>query len=108
MKRLPLFLLLIFLLAGCAGPAAPVARLASPTTLTVPVTAAPRGYMTFVINVHDWVHAGESADTLEDVYEPYLIQAGFLKRTTRGRMVTEKAFSHLNIALTNEDQRLLF
>lgn len=54
------------------------------------------------------ISIGESADTLEDVYEPYLIQAGFLKRTTRGRTVTEGAFRHLNISLPHEDQRLLF
>jgi len=53
------------------------------------------------------ISIGESADTLEDVYEPYLIQVGFLKRTTRGRTVTEGAFRHLNIALPHEDQRLL-
>jgi holliday junction DNA helicase RuvB len=53
------------------------------------------------------ISIGEGADTLEDVYEPYLIQAGFLKRTTRGRMVTEAAFRHLGVAI-NEDQRLLF
>lgn len=38
---------------------------------------------------------GESAGTLEEVYEPYLIQEGFLQRTPRGRKVTEKAFKHL-------------
>ena len=38
---------------------------------------------------------GEEASTIEDVYEPYLLQNGFLKRTTRGRMVTEKAYAHL-------------
>ncbi len=54
------------------------------------------------------ISIGESADTLEDVYEPYLIQAGFLKRTTRGRMVTEGAFRHLNLAVPHEDQRFLF
>ncbi len=55
------------------------------------------------------ISIGESTDALEDVYEPYLIQAGFLKRTTRGRMVTEGAFRHLNIAVPrDEDQRLLF
>ncbi len=54
------------------------------------------------------ISIGESPDTLEDVYEPYLIQAGFLKRTTRGRTVTEHAFRHLSIAVPNEDQRLLF
>lgn len=40
---------------------------------------------------------GEEQTTIEDVYEPYLLQIGLLKRTTRGRMVTEKAYEHLNI-----------
>lgn len=40
---------------------------------------------------------GEEQSTIEDVYEPYLLQIGFLKRTTRGRMVTEKAYEHLKI-----------
>lgn len=39
----------------------------------------------------------EEAVTLEDVYEPYLMQQGFLTRTTRGRCVTRKAYEHLNI-----------
>lgn len=38
---------------------------------------------------------GEERDTLEDVYEPYLIQEGFLQRTPRGRMATRTAFEHL-------------
>lgn len=38
---------------------------------------------------------GEDAGTVEEVYEPYLIQEGFLKRTPRGRMVTELAYKHL-------------
>jgi len=38
---------------------------------------------------------GEEAGTLEEVYEPFLIQEGFLARTPRGREVTEKAYSHL-------------
>lgn len=38
---------------------------------------------------------GEEASTIEDVYEPYLLQNGFLKRTNRGRIVTEKAYEHL-------------
>lgn len=38
---------------------------------------------------------GENAGTLEEVYEPFLIQEGFLLRTPRGRKVTEKAFKHL-------------
>jgi len=40
---------------------------------------------------------GEEATTLEDVYEPYLLQMGLIKRTPRGRMVTSKAYEHLNI-----------
>lgn len=40
---------------------------------------------------------GEEITTIEDVYEPYLLQMGFLKRTTRGRVVTEKAYEHLKI-----------
>ena len=40
---------------------------------------------------------GEEQTTIEDVYEPYLLQIGMLKRTTRGRVVTEKAYEHLNI-----------
>ncbi len=39
----------------------------------------------------------EEAVTLEDVYEPYLMQQGFLTRTTRGRCVTRRAYEHLNI-----------
>jgi Holliday junction DNA helicase RuvB len=41
------------------------------------------------------VVVGEEPDTLEDVYEPYLIQEGFLKRTPRGREATDLAFQHL-------------
>lgn len=40
---------------------------------------------------------GEVRDTIEDVYEPYLLQEGFISRTPRGRVVTEKAYKHLNI-----------
>ena len=40
---------------------------------------------------------GEEVSTIEDVYEPYLLQQGYLKRTSRGRMVTDKAYKHLNI-----------
>ena len=39
----------------------------------------------------------EEVMTLEDVYEPYLLQLGFINRTPRGRIVTEKAYKHLNI-----------
>lgn len=40
---------------------------------------------------------GEEMSTIEDVYEPYLLQIGLLKRTSRGRIVTEKAYEHLGI-----------
>ncbi|MEZ7820679.1 MAG: Holliday junction DNA helicase RuvB C-terminal domain-containing protein, partial [Patescibacteria group bacterium] len=38
---------------------------------------------------------GEEMATIEDVYEPFLIQIGFLQRTSRGRIVTENAYKHL-------------
>jgi Holliday junction DNA helicase RuvB len=38
---------------------------------------------------------GEDRDTLEDVFEPYLLQEGFVARTKRGREVTERAYLHL-------------
>lgn len=41
----------------------------------------------------------EEATTLEDVYEPYLLQIGFIQRTARGRVATEKAYQHLKIDL---------
>lgn len=40
---------------------------------------------------------GEESQTLEDVYEPYLLQMGFIKRTPRGRVVTAEAYKHLGI-----------
>jgi len=48
---------------------------------------------------------GEDKMTLEDFYEPYLMQIGFLKRTKRGRMVTYKAYEHLGMKY---DKRALF
>jgi Holliday junction DNA helicase RuvB len=44
----------------------------------------------------------EERDTIEDVYEPYLIQQGFLKRTPRGRVATPLAYGHFNIRKGNE------
>jgi Holliday junction DNA helicase RuvB len=40
---------------------------------------------------------GEQGGTIEEVYEPFLIQEGYLMRTSRGRQVTEKAYEHLNL-----------
>ena len=47
---------------------------------------------------------GEEAITIEDVYEPYLMQIGFLSRTPRGRMVTPAAYRHLGIAMPGQHQ----
>jgi len=43
------------------------------------------------------VAVGEEADTIEDVYEPYLLQCGLIKRTPRGRAATARAFAHLGL-----------
>lgn len=45
----------------------------------------------------------EDANTIEDVYEPYLIQLGFIKRTPRGRVVTAHAYEHLGLPLSDYD-----
>ncbi|MDD7288452.1 MAG: Holliday junction branch migration DNA helicase RuvB [Clostridiales bacterium] len=47
---------------------------------------------------------GEEAVTLEDVYEPYLMQIGFLTRTPRGRCVTRLAYEHLNLPFQGQEQ----
>lgn len=44
---------------------------------------------------------GEDAGTIEDVYEPYLIKNGFLNRTPRGRVVTERTYHHLGLEIPN-------
>ncbi|MBX7117785.1 MAG: Holliday junction branch migration DNA helicase RuvB [Gemmatimonadaceae bacterium] len=51
---------------------------------------------------------GEDADTLEEVYEPFLVQHGFLQRTPRGRVATAQAFRHLGYAPPDAPQRDLF
>ena len=43
------------------------------------------------------VAVGEESDTIEDVYEPYLLQLGMLSRTARGRVATSHAYAHLDI-----------
>ncbi|MEJ6400411.1 Holliday junction branch migration DNA helicase RuvB [Nicoliella lavandulae] len=51
----------------------------------------PVGLNTIAANI------GEESDTIESMYEPYLLQIGFLKRTARGRTVTDKAYQHFNL-----------
>jgi Holliday junction DNA helicase RuvB len=54
------------------------------------------------------ISVGEGIDALEDFYEPYLIQQGYLQRTPRGRMVTESAYTHLGRKpKTDENQPFL-
>jgi holliday junction DNA helicase RuvB len=48
----------------------------------------------------------EDEDAIEDIYEPYLIQIGFLDRTPRGRMATRKAFEHFRISLPGNQKKL--
>jgi len=48
----------------------------------------------------------EDEDSIEDIYEPYLIQIGFLDRTPRGRIATRKAFDHFRIALPRNQKNL--
>ncbi|MGH2981355.1 MAG: Holliday junction branch migration DNA helicase RuvB [Solirubrobacterales bacterium] len=54
------------------------------------------------------VAMGEEADTIEDVLEPYLLQQGLLKRTPRGRVLTQRAFEHLDIPVPEGAAATLF
>src|SRR5699024_7895727 len=45
---------------------------------------------------------GEESQTIEDVYEPYLLQIGFLQRTSRGRLATRKAYEHFGILMHDD------
>jgi Holliday junction DNA helicase RuvB len=48
----------------------------------------------------------EEQETIEDVYEPYLLQIGFLKRTARGRKATKLAYQHFDVEVEGENERL--
>jgi len=50
----------------------------------------------------------EEKDTIEDVYEPFLLLKGFIQRTPRGRIVTENAYNHLGISIPHNLQKNLF
>ncbi|NQV13369.1 MAG: Holliday junction branch migration DNA helicase RuvB [Parcubacteria group bacterium] len=52
--------------------------------------------------------ASEESETVEEVYEPFLLQMGFIVRTPKGRVVTEKAYSHLGIKYNQKQQEKLF
>ncbi len=51
---------------------------------------------------------GEEIDTIEEVYEPFLMQVGFLQRTPRGRVVTANAYRHLGLEGPGEEGERLF
>lgn len=65
-------------------------------TILVKFQGGPVGLDTLAASV------GEDAGTIEDVYEPYLLKNGFIQRTPRGRVVTEKAYAHLGISMENK------
>ncbi len=50
----------------------------------------------------------EEADTIMDVYEPYLMQVGFLQRTPRGRVASRHAYAHLGLAAPKRLQQGLW
>jgi Holliday junction DNA helicase RuvB len=50
----------------------------------------------------------EEPDTIMDVVEPYLLQMGFLERTSHGRMATALAYEHLGLPIPSEEQEKLF
>ena len=51
---------------------------------------------------------GEESGTIEEVYEPFLVQQGYIVRTSRGRMVTDMAYKHLNKPKNNPGQQEIF
>ena len=70
------------------------------TTLTKKFKGGPVGITTLATAV------SETSETIEEVYEPFLIQQGFLIRTPRGRQVTEKAYKHLGLTPLNDQSNL--
>ena len=50
---------------------------------------------------------GEELGTIEDVYEPYLLQTGFIVRTARGRIATDKAYKHLGRVKNNNQEKII-
>ncbi|RJQ50806.1 MAG: Holliday junction branch migration DNA helicase RuvB [Actinobacteria bacterium] len=69
-------------------------------TLIQKFSGAPVGLQTLAAAI------GEEADTIEDVYEPYLLQLGFLQRTPRGRQATPRAYEHLGVDKPGETPQL--
>jgi len=70
------------------------------TTIVEKFNGGPVGLSTISVSV------GEEPGTIEEVYEPFLIQEGYLKRTPRGREATEKSYLHLGKIPGSEQSRL--
>jgi Holliday junction DNA helicase RuvB len=71
-------------------------------TIAEKFTGGPVGLSTLAVAL------GEEQDTIEDVYEPYLLQQGLLKRTPRGRVLTPRAFEHLDLPVPEGAAASLF
>ncbi|MEW5868805.1 MAG: Holliday junction branch migration DNA helicase RuvB [Chloroflexota bacterium] len=72
------------------------------TTIVEKYNGGPVGLSTIAASI------SEEPDTIMDVVEPYLLQLGFLERTPQGRMATRRAYEHLGLPYTREDQPKLF
>lgn len=68
-------------------------------TIIEKFSGGPVGIETIASAVH------EARDTIEDVYEPFLMQTGYLARTPRGRVVTRRAYQHFGRAIPHDDQQ---
>jgi Holliday junction DNA helicase RuvB len=72
------------------------------TTVIQKYQGGPVGLSTIAASI------SEEADTIMDVVEPYLLQLGFLERTSQGRLATHLAYQHLNLPVPDDDQPRLF
>jgi Holliday junction DNA helicase RuvB len=71
-------------------------------TIILKYNGGPVGLSTIAASI------SEEPDTIMDVVEPYLLQLGFLERTSQGRVATQHAYQHLDIPILDENQPRLF
>jgi Holliday junction DNA helicase RuvB len=71
-------------------------------TIILKYNGGPVGLSTIAASI------SEEPDTIMDVVEPYLLQLGFLERTSQGRVATQHAYQHLDIPISDENQPRLF
>ena len=67
------------------------------SAIIIKFSGGPVGIQTLAASV------SEEQDTILDIYEPYLLQLGFIQRTSRGRVATPKAYEHLGVARTKDN-----